>query len=124
MIGQFPGASNLLAQLGPGLMYVKLSTRIGDAVVDPFGPTDPTTQAIMDALGIHMTVGFGPAPAAVAGSSLTSRLSFGAELAGGALLFLLRPRWSTAIVVGAGLVLLNPDLVRGFLPSSAEAEAA
>jgi hypothetical protein len=47
----------------PGLVYVQLDTPLGQAIVDPFAAAqDSTTQSIMQALGVHVTLGLGPAP--------------------------------------------------------------
>lgn len=106
----------LLEQLGPGLMYVKLSTPIGVAVVDPFAPPDPTTHAIMQRLGIEVTVGFGDAPPATPGEgSLVRNLSLGGLLGAGALAFIVRPKLSTLVAAAAGVVLVNA--VAPFFPA-------
>jgi hypothetical protein len=102
-VGQVPD----LSTLGPGLMYVQLATPLGTAVIDPFAAAqDATTQAIMQRLGIQVTIGFGPAPAPdPASGDLFANLSLAIPLALGAIAFLIRPKLSTLAVVGGGLLL-------------------
>ena len=46
-------------------VYVKLTTPLGVAIIDPFAAAaDPTSQGILQTLGIGVEIGFGPAPAA------------------------------------------------------------
>lgn len=105
-LGQLP--ASVFDALGPGLLYVKLSTPIGVAIVDPFAPPDPTTQKIMERLGIQLTVGVGAAPAPSADEgSLVRNLSLGGLLAAGAIAFLIRPKFSTVIAAAGGFVLVN-----------------
>jgi hypothetical protein len=111
------GAVDLSQLAQPGLMYIKLTTPLGDAIVDPFAAAqDSTTQQIMQRLGIGVTVGFGPAPVPAPGTSnLFQNLSLGIPLALGALALWLRPELSTALVVGGGLLLLNSGLLANVL---------
>ncbi len=121
-VGQVPD----LSTLGAGLMYVKLATPIGVAVVDPFASAqDPTTSAIIQRLGIHMTIGFGPAPAPEPGeTSLLSNLSVLGTLAAGAVAYLLRPKLSTVAVVAGAALLVNSGALTRFFASASPAAAA
>jgi hypothetical protein len=115
--------AQLAGLLGPGMLYVKLATPLGSAVVDPFASAqDPTTQRIMQRLGIQLTVGFGPAPAPEPGeTNLFDNLMTGVPLALGAVVLWLRPRWSTALAVGAAYLLLNSGALAQYFAAPVEA---
>jgi hypothetical protein len=103
-------------QVPPDTVYIQVETPLGGFATDPFAASqDPATQAMVQKLGIHVTLGFGPPPAPVPGqASLGQNLTIGATLAVGALALYLRPKLSTAIFVGGMALLLN----RGMLASS------
>ena len=62
--------------LQPGLVYLKLTTPLGDAAIDPFAAAqDSRTQQIMQALGLGVEIGFGPVPAIADTSSLRTNLT-------------------------------------------------
>lgn len=96
-----------------GLVYVRVISPLGVATVDPFAASqDPTTQAIMQRLGIQVEMGFGQAPAPQPGeASLLTNLSIGATIGIGAVAYLIRPKVSTLVVVGAGAFFLQSGLL-------------
>ena len=50
-------------RIPPDLVWVRLHTPVGDAVIDPGAPAqDSATKQVIDALGITVSFGTGPAP--------------------------------------------------------------
>ena len=70
------------------LVWVKLQTPLGQSIIYPLAAVqDPTTQAMLDALGITFEVGIGTAAPPVTGPSLFQNL--GVIVLGGLLVALL-----------------------------------
>lgn len=84
-LGQLPDLG-----IAEGVMYIQVDTPLGSFAVDPFAASQsPTTQAVMQALGIHVTIGFGPTPEPAQGASLTQNVGTLGLVAGAALLYYL-----------------------------------
>jgi hypothetical protein len=100
MPGQLPDLSSAVAQftagqlIPPGTVYVALTTPLGNAYIDPFAAAqDPTTQRVLQALGIGVTFGVGPVPQEIAAApSLVSNLGVIGLVVGGFLLLRLLRR--------------------------------
>lgn len=100
-------------QVPPNTVYIAVDSPLGGFAVDPFAAAqDPNTQAVMQRLGVNVTLGFGPPPPPVEGQpSLGQNLSIGATLAVGAIALYLRPKFSTVLFVGGIAYLVNRGML-------------
>lgn len=78
----------LIASIPPGTVHLVLTTPLGTAIVDPFAPDAGAVKAMLDQIGVGLTVRMGPPTAEeLAQPSLASNLSTLGLVLGGLALF-------------------------------------
>ena len=112
-------------QLPPGLLYVAIRTPLGDAYVDPGAVSqDQTTQEILDRLGVSASLEFGAAPEATLTSGrLTENIGAALFGLGAVVVFVFRPKLSTAAGLGLAWLALGRPGISMLMPAPAPAAA-
>ena len=73
----------LFSELPPGMLTLALATPVGTALIDPLATAqNSATQAILNALGISLTLYVGDVPADVQAAAAATPLSQGLQTAG------------------------------------------